>query len=192
MRNPQLWNLYSFCRNNPATYWDPDGAIVRTFTQEGYEAIQRTMGDAYLAQNIFWDKSTGLIDINREIETENLNYLRLWYLVASPQEVVVSITQVVSFYDKGFYRNLQLEENGWQGITITPKNGRGENIAVHDESYILCAVAFFKNKAKQALVLAHELYGHGYLYVSMKPFLHESDPNAFVNSYIKRIERGRY
>jgi RHS repeat-associated protein len=27
MRNPQLWNLYSFCRNNPATYWDPDGML---------------------------------------------------------------------------------------------------------------------------------------------------------------------
>ncbi|MBC7360811.1 MAG: hypothetical protein H5U06_00765 [Candidatus Aminicenantes bacterium] len=25
LRNPQLWNLYSFCRNNPVTYWDPDG-----------------------------------------------------------------------------------------------------------------------------------------------------------------------
>ncbi len=25
--NPQLWNLYSFCRNNPVTYWDPDEKV---------------------------------------------------------------------------------------------------------------------------------------------------------------------
>ena len=25
LTNPQLWNLYAFCRNSPVTYWDPDG-----------------------------------------------------------------------------------------------------------------------------------------------------------------------
>jgi RHS repeat-associated protein len=27
IENPQLWNLYSLCHNNPVTYWDPDGRI---------------------------------------------------------------------------------------------------------------------------------------------------------------------
>jgi len=25
--NPQLWNLYAYCRNNPVTYFDPDGRL---------------------------------------------------------------------------------------------------------------------------------------------------------------------
>ena len=29
--NPQLWNLYAFCRDNPITYWDPDGRTELTF-----------------------------------------------------------------------------------------------------------------------------------------------------------------
>jgi RHS repeat-associated protein len=31
--NPQLWNLYSYCRNNPVTLFDPDGREVRTNDQ---------------------------------------------------------------------------------------------------------------------------------------------------------------
>ena len=33
MSNPQLWNLYAYCRNNPATYFDPDGREIRTNNQ---------------------------------------------------------------------------------------------------------------------------------------------------------------
>ncbi|RFT15310.1 MAG: YD repeat protein [Candidatus Saccharicenans subterraneus] len=35
LTNPQLWNLYTFCRNNPVTYWDPDGAIETSLTKLG-------------------------------------------------------------------------------------------------------------------------------------------------------------
>ncbi len=27
LSNPQLWNLYAYCRNNPITYLDPDGKV---------------------------------------------------------------------------------------------------------------------------------------------------------------------
>jgi len=30
LTNPQLWNLYSYCRNSPITYLDPDGKLERT------------------------------------------------------------------------------------------------------------------------------------------------------------------
>ena len=32
LTNPQLWNLYAFCHNNPVTYWDPDGSIETSLT----------------------------------------------------------------------------------------------------------------------------------------------------------------
>jgi RHS repeat-associated protein len=31
LSNPQLWNLYAYCRNNPITYWDPDGRSFLKF-----------------------------------------------------------------------------------------------------------------------------------------------------------------
>ena len=200
--NPQLWNLYSFCRNNPVTYWDPDGAIVRTFSEAGYEAIKATMGDAALAQNIYWDSRAGLIDINRSVETDNLNYLRLWYLIASPQEIVVAVTDRVTYIDRsrGIKSSIiiPLRETGIQGLTIFPSEGRQEAIYVHNKDYILCAIFPFLDKSIMGMALAHELYGHAYLYIRNLPFQHEFgksgglDPEGFVNSYIRRIERGRY
>ena len=26
--NPQAWNLYAYCNNNPITYYDPDGRLI--------------------------------------------------------------------------------------------------------------------------------------------------------------------
>jgi RHS repeat-associated protein len=34
LANPQLWNLYAYCRNSPVTYWDPDGMDVFYATEQ--------------------------------------------------------------------------------------------------------------------------------------------------------------
>jgi len=201
LSNPQLWNLYAFCRNNPVTYWDPDGAIVRT-DEAGYDVIKATMGDEVLAKNITWDEKTGLIDVNRSIDTDNLNYLRLWYLVGSEQEVVVSVTDRVLYIDSRSEIKASiitsLGETGMQAVTIYPRHGREEAINVHNKDYILCAVSSFLGQSEKARALAHELYGHAYLYIRNKAFRHEPgtlggwDPKGEVNTYIIRIEERRY
>jgi RHS repeat-associated protein len=33
LANPQLWNLYAYCGNNPVTFFDPDGREIRTNNQ---------------------------------------------------------------------------------------------------------------------------------------------------------------
>jgi len=182
------------------TYWDPDGAIVRT-DEVGYGVIKATMGDEVLAKNISWNAESGLIDVNRSIRTDNTNYIALRYLVDSAQEVRVNITNKVSFFDKQYnsVNETPLGYDGLQGLTIYPREGRPEAVGVHDEKFILCAVGPMNNKSKQARALAHELYGHVYLYISNKAFLHElnesktgADPNGFVNKYIDKIEKRRY
>jgi len=184
------------------TYWDPDGAIVRTFSEAGYEAIKATMSDAALAQNIHWDSRTGLIDINRSVETDNLNYLRLWYLVTSPQEIVVSVTDTVFYINKKNEIRVRyiakLGERGYLGIFLPPLTSRSDNNIVNVEDYILCAVANINDKSLQAQTLAEELYGHAYLYLRGLPYLHETgpsgrriDPEGFVNRYIMRILKRR-
>jgi len=96
-------------------------------------------------------------------------------------------------------KQMPLRHTGLQGLTIYPREGRPEAVGVHDEKYILCAVGPMNDKSKQARALAHELYGHAYLYVSNKAFLHElnesktgADPNGFVNKPIDNIGNRRY
>ncbi|MBP8600443.1 MAG: RHS repeat-associated core domain-containing protein [Candidatus Saccharicenans sp.] len=46
LSNPQLWNLYAFCHNNPVTYWDPDGSKDLPFNPAKDRAITRIAGTA--------------------------------------------------------------------------------------------------------------------------------------------------
>ena len=51
IENPQRWNRYAFCGNNPVTYWDPDGRkdininIIRF-----YESSTATIGMFYIPE----------------------------------------------------------------------------------------------------------------------------------------------
>jgi RHS repeat-associated protein len=52
LTNPQLWNLYDYCRNNPMTYFDPDGLTDITITVNRLnENASRTLGTMSVTNN---------------------------------------------------------------------------------------------------------------------------------------------
>jgi len=53
LSNPQLWNLYAYCRNNPTTYLDPDGRNI-------LESIKNWWNDAPIGHFVKGDFAGGL------------------------------------------------------------------------------------------------------------------------------------
>jgi len=197
----QTWNLYSFCENNPATLNDPDGRVVRCTSLAAFVALKNTIADPILASKITWDTVTGIVSVE-DFKSDDLNFLSLKALVGSSQEVVVSAVDSVPYLDatRDYAESWVHVGYGTPGFTITPKNGRLSPM-VRDSDSLLVVVArkHYRNmESEQARTLAHELYGHAYLYVSGLPFLHDLtpdrrlDPNGFVNRYTDRITQRRY
>jgi len=90
---------------------------------------------------------------------------------------------------------LELAKQGTQGIMLAPRHGQKEDIMVNIKYY----GANISDESIQAQTLAHELYGHAWLYIQGLPYLHEPgsqgsglDKNGFVNRYIGLITERKY
>jgi len=204
LKNPQRWNLYSYALNNPITFLDADGRVVICPSAKDFEALKKSLGDPTLASKLTWDPVTGEVHVEDGGEkTNNPNFESLKELINSEIEFRVTVVDRVEYLDKeNNYKVkwLQLGE-GFNGLTIFPKKGRATKF-VHDSESIRVAVAraFYANDSSaQARTLAHELYGHAYLYFKGGAYLHEMrkdmkglNPDGKVNKYIDAIENRNY
>jgi len=63
--NPQLWNLYSYCRNNPVTLFDPDGrdTYVVLYGQSG---VSHNVGDLFK-----WAAETRITELSSSLGNDD-------------------------------------------------------------------------------------------------------------------------
>jgi RHS repeat-associated protein len=204
LADPQASNLYSYCRNNPLTLYDPDGRIVICSDAGAFEALKRSIGDETLAQKITWNPVTGEISVEN-VTTDNGNYESLKTLVASDSVVRVALVDSVSCQTQEgenlrFVFSNRIDEdnpeaiNGFVGLTVFPKGGRPASY-VHDgtDIRVYAARRLLKDrKADQARTLAEELYAHAFLYITGKPFEHELNGSGPVNTLINKKRERKY
>lgn len=205
LADSQASNLYSYCRNNPLTLYDPDGRVVICKDLATFEALQRSIGDDTLAQKITWNPVTGEISVE-DIKTSNENFESLKTLVGISTVINVSLVDRPSYQTQDGKKESPLFTfrvdiidgervvSGFIGLTVYPKGGRPAGF-VHDGNDIRVFVArrvLRNDKSEQARSLAEELYGHAFLYVTGRPFEHEFTRNGFVDGYIDKIRRRKY
>jgi len=84
MANPQLWNLYSYCANNPIGFSDPDGRVV--LCDRMYDSILKIAGPAGARLSIV----DGRLDVSK-LTQEDLKDpgVRLLYQLATSSNVFV-------------------------------------------------------------------------------------------------------
>jgi len=63
LTNPQLWNLYAYCRNNPITYYDPDGRDV-------FKSIKKWWKKAPLSSFVKGDFKGGFKKIGENLDRQ--------------------------------------------------------------------------------------------------------------------------
>ena len=204
LADPQASNLYSYCRNNPLTLYDPDGRVVICRDVAAFEALKRSIGDDTLAQKITWNPVTGEISVE-DINTNNENYESLKTLVGSDSVIRVMLSDSVSCQTQEgknvrfvFSNRIDKEDpeavNGFLGLTTYPMGGRPATY-VHDGTDIRVYAArrlLRDRKAEQARTLAEELYAHAFLYITGKPFEHELAGSGPVNALVNKIRERKY
>lgn len=74
LSNTQLWNLYSFCRNNPIAFFDPDGRTIEVVGTEKFKQQIKEMLD-YLKQSKWGRNILHTLEVSTEVVTiyENVN-----------------------------------------------------------------------------------------------------------------------
>jgi RHS repeat-associated protein len=90
LSNPQLWNLYAYCRNNPITYFDPDGrkieivgnqefkrdiTIMINYLTDGSKVAEKVIIDLINHKDTIYIKESNKLDMeyDRMNNTININ-----------------------------------------------------------------------------------------------------------------------
>jgi len=187
--NPQLWNLYAFCRNNPVTYLDPDGREVQIMDEVSFRNVRNSIQDRTARSSIDKDPK-GFIKKNliNSIQSKNSNFNALKRLVNSDMLIQIHASNDVTYYNNGSNQKqyLPLNEN-WSGMTVFPNSSDAP--CVNMSNIISIYVSTDVSVSEAARTLAHELYGHAFLYTLGLPYIHD---HRFVNIYTNHIDLMEY
>ena len=206
--DPQQWNMYGYSRNNPTSYFDPDGREVHALDAGALNRIKQTL-PAGARSSVVTDKN-GFISKGplNALKNSDGNVRALQKLVNNSKTVEVSTgtgyTKTDGKTETFFYRSDATEraQRTAEGIpntpgkdyttfhdgqTLKPSEGKSGNEEVH--------ISDGTGKAAEApdieltVTMGHELYVHALRDLEGQPSEHEvRNPDGPVNKETKEVE----
>ncbi|MEG2489477.1 RHS repeat-associated core domain-containing protein, partial [Anaerorhabdus sp.] len=180
---------YTYCAANPILYIDPTGEEIRATTSSAQVIILNTLNSADLQYVKFNNDGAINKDVINSHSSNSGNFQSLKEIVNSEHMVDVSVAnsftyktengdikiremgtmQVDNEFDGGSY-GLSTKEVGFSGIAQTP--GESANKYNSTDNEVRITINSTASIAGQSQILAHELYGHAYLFVKGQEHKH--------------------
>lgn len=208
MTDPQQWNMYSYSRNNPTSYYDPDGREVRALTALAVQRIQSTLPknvrsqvtankngilnrkaiDAIKSNNLIVKLLKQAVDAQKTIEVTTAPALQggqpigLVNMAFSYESVADVQASVKAAGDDP--SEIKILPTLYLGVTQTVDQSVSGNVRVTLSDGTGAAAG--TPDSEQAVTAAHELYGHALPEVNGQPSAH--DQGGPVDKRIKQIE----
>lgn len=208
MLDPQQWNMYSYSRNNPTSYFDPDGKEVRALDAGALTRIQHTL-PANIRSSVVADKN-GFISGKAlsSVQSNDANFQALKGMVNAKGTVEVSTGPSATNktgktdtfkYETGKTPALKADYEK-AGITPDPNkvyaNFTGETYSASESKSgnIEIHVSDGTGQAAEApgieldVTMGHELYVHGQNLLNGQPADHENSRDGPVNKQTHEVE----
>jgi len=208
MLDPQQWNMYSYSRNNPTSYFDPDGKEVRALDAGALARIQQTL-PANVRPSVVADKN-GVISSKtlNGVQSNDANFQALKGMVNAKGMVEVSTGPSATNkagktdtfkYETGKTPALKADYEK-AGITPDPNhvyvNFTGETYSANasKSGNIEIHVSDGTGQAAEApavelsVTMGHELYVHGQNLLNGQPAEHENTRDGPVNKQTHEVE----
>jgi RHS repeat-associated protein len=208
MVDPQQWNMYSYSRNNPTSYFDPDGREVQALDAGALNQIRLTL-PASVRSSVVADKN-GFISGKAlsGVKSSDANFQTLQHMVDAKGTVQVSTGptatdksgKTVEFkYESSDAVKGDLQSKGitptagkdystnFSGITYGADESKSGNIEVHVSD--ATGKASTLPGEEETVTMGHELYVHGDRLLDGRPAEHENSPNGEVNKETHEVEQ---
>jgi RHS repeat-associated protein len=208
MLDPQQWNMYSYSRNNPTSYFDPDGKEVRALDAGALTRIQQTLPANVRSSVVAGQNGVISSKALNGVQSNDANFQALKGMVNAKGVVEASTGPSATNkagktdtfkYETGKTPALKADYES-HGITPDPNkvyaNFTGETYSASESKSGNIEVHLSDGTGQAAeapgieltVTMGHELYVHGQNLLNGQPAEHENTRDGPVNKQTHEVE----
>jgi RHS repeat-associated protein len=178
--DPQRWNRYSYVRNNPLRYVDPDGReiVIENGNEEMLQCLASLVPEAL--RKFIRMTDSGLLDIKalNSVTTKNGSFLAIRTLANDTRTFTIAESGYATYREQGQLKVLDMMQNGISGLFLPADPSQNPYSTSSISSGAASNMVFIQRDLPQATLretMVEELLAHAYLFALGAPYEHSRD-----------------